>query len=141
MPILNSINQMQDEMSIWRKDLHKIPEIGLEEYKTSIYIKKKLPAFKVYTKIPPLQKAILRHIHIISIIYATIQRQPAIDTHTQHTLGGYQTLTCTLRHLHIRKNKLPAFKVYTKKPPLQKVILRHIYTISIIYIPPYNTNQ
>ena len=29
MPILNSINQMQDQMTEWRQDLHKIPEIGL----------------------------------------------------------------------------------------------------------------
>ena len=42
MPILNSINQMQNEMQKWRRDLHKIPEIGLKEYKTSEYIKNKL---------------------------------------------------------------------------------------------------
>ena len=41
MPILNSINQMQKEMQEWRRDLHKIPEIGLKEYKTSSYIKEK----------------------------------------------------------------------------------------------------
>ena len=29
MLILNSINQMQDEMKTWRHDLHRIPEIGL----------------------------------------------------------------------------------------------------------------
>ena len=39
MPILNSINQMLAEMTKWRQDLHKIPEIGLEEYETSQYIK------------------------------------------------------------------------------------------------------
>ena len=38
MPILNSINQMQDQMTEWRQDLHKIPEIGLQEYETSKYI-------------------------------------------------------------------------------------------------------
>ena len=42
MPILNSINQMQDEMKKWRQDLHQIPEIGLQEYKTSDYIKNQL---------------------------------------------------------------------------------------------------
>ena len=47
MPVLNSINQMQEEMREWRRDLHKIPEIGLEEYKTSEYIKNKLKEFKV----------------------------------------------------------------------------------------------
>ena len=35
MPILNSINQMQKEMKEWRQDLHRIPEIGLQEHKTS----------------------------------------------------------------------------------------------------------
>ena len=39
MPILNSINQMQDQMKEWRQDLHRIPEIGLQEYETSKYIK------------------------------------------------------------------------------------------------------
>ena len=34
MPLLNSINQMQDEMKEWRHDLHKIPEIGLKEFQT-----------------------------------------------------------------------------------------------------------
>ena len=47
MPILNSINQMHDEMKEWRQSLHRIPEIGLEEYKTSAYIKKKLEEWKV----------------------------------------------------------------------------------------------
>ena len=47
MPILNSINQMLNEMKSWRQDLHKIPEIGLEEYKTSEFIKNKLKEFNV----------------------------------------------------------------------------------------------
>jgi len=47
MPILNSINQMLEEMKSWRRDLHKIPEIGLEEYETSAYIKNKLKKFKI----------------------------------------------------------------------------------------------
>ena len=50
MPILNSINQMLDEMKSWRQDLHKIPEIGLEEYETSIYIKNKLKEFNINFK-------------------------------------------------------------------------------------------
>ncbi len=50
MPILNSINQMLDEMTIWRQDLHKIPEIGLEEYETSNYIKNKLKEFRIKFK-------------------------------------------------------------------------------------------
>ena len=47
MPILNSINQMQDQMTEWRQDLHKIPEIGLQEYETSKYIKNKLKEFNI----------------------------------------------------------------------------------------------
>ena len=47
MPILNSINQMLEEMQSWRQDLHKIPEIGLEEYETSKYIKNKLKEFNI----------------------------------------------------------------------------------------------
>ena len=47
MPILNSINQMQDEMQEWRQDLHRIPEIGLEEHKTSAYIKEKLKGWNI----------------------------------------------------------------------------------------------
>ena len=50
MPILNSINQMLNEMQSWRQDLHKIPEIGLEEYKTSEYIKNKLTEFNIQYK-------------------------------------------------------------------------------------------
>jgi hippurate hydrolase len=47
MPILNSINQMQNEMKQWRQDLHRIPEIGLEEYETSKYIKEKLKSWNI----------------------------------------------------------------------------------------------
>ena len=50
MPILNSINQMQKEMQEWRRDLHKIPEIGLKEYKTSSYIKDKLKEWDIEFK-------------------------------------------------------------------------------------------
>jgi len=50
MLILNSINQMQEEMKTWRQDLHRIPEIGLEEYKTSSYIKEKLKKWDIEYK-------------------------------------------------------------------------------------------
>ena len=50
MPVLNSINQMINEMTEWRHDLHKIPEIGLEEHETSKYIKNKLKEFNVNFK-------------------------------------------------------------------------------------------
>ena len=50
MPILNSISQMQDEMQVWRQDLHRIPEIGLEEHNTSAYIKEKLKGWNIEFK-------------------------------------------------------------------------------------------
>ena len=50
MPVLNSINQMLNEMTEWRQDLHKIPEIGLEEYETSKYIRNKLKEFNINFK-------------------------------------------------------------------------------------------
>ncbi|MBS56424.1 MAG: peptidase M20 [Rickettsiales bacterium] len=50
MPILNSINQMHDEMKEWRQDLHQIPEIGLKEYKTSEYIRNKLEEWNIEYK-------------------------------------------------------------------------------------------
>tara|TARA_B110000116_G_C16780347_1_gene557959 strand:+ start:474 stop:1646 length:1173 start_codon:yes stop_codon:yes gene_type:complete len=50
MPLLNSINQMQNEMKTWRQDLHKIPEIGLHEFETSKYIKDKLKSWNIQFK-------------------------------------------------------------------------------------------
>ena len=47
MPVLNSINQMQDQMKEWRQELHQIPEIGLKEYKTSEFIKNKLKSWNI----------------------------------------------------------------------------------------------
>ena len=41
---------MQKEMQEWRRDLHKIPEIGLKEYKTSSYIKDKLKTWDIEFK-------------------------------------------------------------------------------------------
>ena len=50
MPILNSINQMKNEMQEWRRQLHQIPEIGLKEFQTSNYIKEKLKLWGVEFK-------------------------------------------------------------------------------------------
>ena len=41
---------MQKEMKEWRQDLHQIPEIGLEEYQTSKYIKDKLKLWNIEFK-------------------------------------------------------------------------------------------
>ena len=50
MIVSNSINQMFEEMKGWRQELHSIPEIGLEEYETSKYIKSKLSEFNIEFK-------------------------------------------------------------------------------------------
>ena len=50
MVVSNTINQMFEEMKTWRQDLHRIPEIGLEEHKTSKYIKSKLSEFNIEFK-------------------------------------------------------------------------------------------
>ena len=50
MIVSNSINQMFEEMKAWRQELHTIPEIGLEEYETSKYIKSKLSEFNIEFK-------------------------------------------------------------------------------------------
>ncbi len=50
MIVSNSINQMYEEMKAWRQELHSIPEIGLEEYETSKYIKSKLSEFNIEFK-------------------------------------------------------------------------------------------
>jgi len=50
MIVSNSINQMFEEMKAWRHELHSIPEIGLEEYETSKYIKSKLSEFNIEFK-------------------------------------------------------------------------------------------
>ena len=47
MPVLNSINQMQKEMKEWRQDLHRIPEIGLQQHKTSEFIQNKLNSWNI----------------------------------------------------------------------------------------------
>jgi len=50
MIVSNSINQMFEEMQTWRQELHSIPEIGLEEYETSKFIKSKLSEFNIEFK-------------------------------------------------------------------------------------------
>ena len=41
---------MFEEMKVWRQELHSIPEIGLEEYETSKYIKSKLTELNIEFK-------------------------------------------------------------------------------------------
>ena len=62
MVVSNSINQMYEEMKTWRQDLHRIPEIGLEEYQTSKYIKSKLSEFNIDFKDGYANTGIVAHI-------------------------------------------------------------------------------
>jgi len=62
MVVSNSINQMYEEMKSWRQDLHRIPEIGLEEYETSKYIKSKLKEFNIEYKDGYSNTGIVAHI-------------------------------------------------------------------------------
>jgi len=62
MVVSNSINQMYEEMKSWRQDLHRIPEIGLEEYETSKYIKSKLREFNIEYKDGYSNTGIVAHI-------------------------------------------------------------------------------
>ena len=45
MPIINRIADLQDEMTVWRQDLHAHPETAFEEVWTSDYIADKLETF------------------------------------------------------------------------------------------------
>ena len=72
MIVSNSINQMYEEMKTWRQDLHRIPEIGLEEYETSKYIKSKLSEFKIEFKDGYANTGIVACIRAVSYTHLTL---------------------------------------------------------------------
>ena len=45
MAIINRIGDFQDEMTVWRRDLHAHPELGFEERRTSAFVAAKLREF------------------------------------------------------------------------------------------------
>lgn len=45
MPILNRAAEMQDEIAGWRRELHAIPELGFDLFKTSAFVAEKLKSF------------------------------------------------------------------------------------------------
>jgi hippurate hydrolase len=47
MPIINRIAEFHDEMTAWRHDLHRHPELALQEHRTSAVVQAKLRAFGV----------------------------------------------------------------------------------------------
>ena len=42
MPVVNRIAEFQDEMTAWRRDLHRFPELAFEEVRTSDFVADKL---------------------------------------------------------------------------------------------------
>jgi amidohydrolase len=47
MPIVNRIAEFHDDMTAWRRDLHRHPELALQETRTSRLVQEKLAAFGV----------------------------------------------------------------------------------------------
>ncbi|MGO4835950.1 amidohydrolase, partial [Rhizobiaceae sp. 2RAB30] len=45
MPILNRAAEMQDEVAAWRRELHQMPELNFDLFKTSEFVAEKLKAF------------------------------------------------------------------------------------------------
>ena len=45
--IYNEANAMYDELVRWRRDLHKIPELGLELPQTAAYVMDRLKEFNI----------------------------------------------------------------------------------------------
>jgi hippurate hydrolase len=47
MPVLNRIADFHEEMTAWRRDLHRYPELGLQEHRTSRLVQERLRDFGV----------------------------------------------------------------------------------------------
>ncbi len=47
MPVINRIADFQNEMTVWRQDLHAHPELALEEVRTSAMVQERLRSFGV----------------------------------------------------------------------------------------------
>src|SRR5690606_26014676 len=47
MPILNRVADMQDEIAVWRRQLHREPELLFAVEKTAAFVAEKLKAFGV----------------------------------------------------------------------------------------------
>jgi len=47
MPIINRIAEFQDDMTVWRRDLHAHPETAFEEHRTSAFVAEKLESFGI----------------------------------------------------------------------------------------------
>ena len=47
MPVINRIADFHDEMTTWRRDLHRHPELALQETRTSRVVQERLREFGV----------------------------------------------------------------------------------------------
>ena len=47
MAIIEKINQLHEEMTAWRRDIHSYPEIAFEEARTSDFVAQKLESFGI----------------------------------------------------------------------------------------------
>jgi hippurate hydrolase len=47
MPVINRVAEFHDDMTAWRQDLHRHPELGLEEHRTSALVAERLREFGV----------------------------------------------------------------------------------------------
>ena len=56
MPVVNRIAAMQDEVALWRQDLHEHPEIGFDLHRTAGVVAEKLAAFGCDEIVPGIGK-------------------------------------------------------------------------------------
>ena len=49
MTVIKEIEKLHDEMTIWRRDIHRHPELGFEETRTSDFVAEKLKEFGIET--------------------------------------------------------------------------------------------
>ncbi len=56
MPILNRAAEMQGEIAAWRRNLHAMPELQFDLYKTAAFVEEKLRSFGCDQVTPGLAK-------------------------------------------------------------------------------------
>ncbi|KUF11964.1 M20 aminoacylase family protein [Pseudoponticoccus marisrubri] len=47
MPLINSIAAMSDELTAWRRQLHQVPELGLDCFRTAGFVEERLRSFGI----------------------------------------------------------------------------------------------